>query len=153
LVCLAGPDSVPYPQDGRETFGFGEPNRGEGHFCLGYCVLEPATEIETASEVHGTTVPIGTDMQRADRPVVGCWRALGADLAAVTTASCRCIAHIGSYYGYDASLLHERHFAKVAARCDRIVRLLDGRVAEDIDVSGAANPEGALGRLSRPAAG
>ena len=45
------------------------------------------------------------------------------------------------------------HDTQVAARCDRIVRLLDGRVTEDIDVRGAANPEGALGRLSRPAAG
>jgi hypothetical protein len=37
--------------------------------------------------------------------------ALAADVAAVTTASCRCIAHIGAYYGYDARLLHERQFA------------------------------------------
>jgi hypothetical protein len=46
--------------------------------------------------------------------LIGPWwaaGALGADLAAVTTTSCRCIAHFGAYYGYDAGLLHERHFA------------------------------------------
>jgi putative ABC transport system ATP-binding protein len=41
------------------------------------------------------------------------------------------------------------HDAQVAARCGRVVRLLDGRVADDVDVRAAADPAGALGRLSR----
>lgn len=43
-------------------------------------------------------------------PLVGLG-ALAADVGVVTTGSCRAIAHISSYYGYDAGLLHERKFA------------------------------------------
>jgi putative ABC transport system ATP-binding protein len=41
------------------------------------------------------------------------------------------------------------HDPQVAARCGRVVRLIDGRVADDVDVHAAADPPGALGRLSR----
>jgi putative ABC transport system ATP-binding protein len=41
------------------------------------------------------------------------------------------------------------HDAQVAARCGRVIRLLDGRVTEDVDLRAAADPAGALGRLSR----
>jgi predicted ABC-type transport system involved in lysophospholipase L1 biosynthesis ATPase subunit len=40
------------------------------------------------------------------------------------------------------------HDPQVAARCGRVV-LIDGRVADDVDVEAAADPPGALGRLSR----
>jgi putative ABC transport system ATP-binding protein len=41
------------------------------------------------------------------------------------------------------------HDPQVAARCDRVVRLLDGRVADDVDVRASADAPGALGRLAR----
>jgi putative ABC transport system ATP-binding protein len=41
------------------------------------------------------------------------------------------------------------HDPQVASRCGRVVRLIDGRVADDVDVHAAADPRGALGRLSR----
>ena len=39
--------------------------------------------------------------------------ALAADVTLVTSVSCRAVAHFGACYGYDASLLHERHYALV----------------------------------------
>ena len=42
------------------------------------------------------------------------------------------------------------HDPQVAARCGRVVRLIDGRVADDVDVRAAADPSGALARLARP---
>ena len=42
------------------------------------------------------------------------------------------------------------HDVQVAARCDRVVRLVDGRVAEDTDVRGAADVGATLRRLGRP---
>jgi putative ABC transport system ATP-binding protein len=44
------------------------------------------------------------------------------------------------------------HDSQVAARCDRVVRLLDGRVTDDVDVRAEADVEATLGRLGRPAA-
>jgi putative ABC transport system ATP-binding protein len=43
------------------------------------------------------------------------------------------------------------HDAQVAARCERVVRLLDGRVVEDVDVAGAADLAATAGRLARSA--
>jgi putative ABC transport system ATP-binding protein len=41
------------------------------------------------------------------------------------------------------------HDTGMAARCDRMVRLVDGRVAEHLDLRAAADPAATLGRLSR----
>jgi putative ABC transport system ATP-binding protein len=43
------------------------------------------------------------------------------------------------------------HDSQVAARCDRAVRLLDGRVADDVEMREAADLEATLGRLGRTA--
>jgi putative ABC transport system ATP-binding protein len=43
------------------------------------------------------------------------------------------------------------HDSQVAARCDRVVRLIDGRIADDIDVSGAVDVDATRGRLGRAA--
>jgi putative ABC transport system ATP-binding protein len=51
------------------------------------------------------------------------------------------------------TVLLATHDSQVAARCDRIVRLLDGRVADDIAVREQADVEGARGRLGRVAPG
>jgi putative ABC transport system ATP-binding protein len=45
------------------------------------------------------------------------------------------------------------HDGRVAARCDRVVRLLDGRVTDDVDVRAAVDVEATLGRLGRAAPG
>jgi putative ABC transport system ATP-binding protein len=49
------------------------------------------------------------------------------------------------------SLIVATHDASVASRCDRVVRLVDGRLRDDIDVGSAADPKGTLTRLSRSA--
>jgi putative ABC transport system ATP-binding protein len=51
------------------------------------------------------------------------------------------------------TVLLATHDSQVAARCDRIVRLLDGRVSEDVDVLAAADLQATLGRLGRSAPG
>jgi putative ABC transport system ATP-binding protein len=43
------------------------------------------------------------------------------------------------------------HDPTIAARCDRIIRLIDGRLVEDVDVVAAVDREATLARLGRPA--
>jgi putative ABC transport system ATP-binding protein len=54
---------------------------------------------------------------------------------------------------HGVTVLIATHNSQVAARCDRVVRLFDGRIADDIEVRTGADFEGALGRLERPSAG
>jgi putative ABC transport system ATP-binding protein len=49
------------------------------------------------------------------------------------------------------TILLATHDSQVAARCDRIVRLLDGRVADDVEVRAEADLDATLGRLGRTA--
>ena len=49
------------------------------------------------------------------------------------------------------TILLATHDSQVAARCDRVVRLLDGRVSEDVDVRADADLEATRGRLRRAA--
>ena len=44
------------------------------------------------------------------------------------------------------------HDSQVAARCDRVVRLRDGRVAEDVDVRAAADVDATIGTARAPGA-
>jgi putative ABC transport system ATP-binding protein len=43
------------------------------------------------------------------------------------------------------------HDVGVASRCDRVIRIVDGRLSDDIDVQAAADPASTLARLSRAA--
>ena len=45
------------------------------------------------------------------------------------------------------------HDSQVAARCDRVVRLLDGRIHDDVDLTAAADLEATMGRLGRAGPG
>jgi putative ABC transport system ATP-binding protein len=53
----------------------------------------------------------------------------------------------------DMTILLATHDSQVAARCDRVVRLLDGRVADDVDVRAAADVGATVRRLGRTAPG
>jgi putative ABC transport system ATP-binding protein len=52
---------------------------------------------------------------------------------------------------YGVTVVLATHDSQVAARCDRVVRLLDGRVTDDVDVSAAMDVGATLGRLGRHA--
>jgi putative ABC transport system ATP-binding protein len=49
------------------------------------------------------------------------------------------------------TLLVATHDVSVASRCDRVIRIVDGRVRDDIDVQAATDPQSTLARLSRVA--
>jgi putative ABC transport system ATP-binding protein len=49
------------------------------------------------------------------------------------------------------TLLVATHDVGVASRCDRVIRIVDGQVRDDIDVQAAADPQATLARLSRAA--
>ena len=51
------------------------------------------------------------------------------------------------------TVLLATHDSQVAARCDRVVRLLDGRVTDDVDVRAAVDVEATVRRLGRTAPG
>jgi putative ABC transport system ATP-binding protein len=53
----------------------------------------------------------------------------------------------------DMTIVLATHDSQVAARCDRVVRLLDGRVTDDVDVRAAADVGATLRRLGRTAPG
>jgi putative ABC transport system ATP-binding protein len=52
---------------------------------------------------------------------------------------------------HGTTIMLATHDSQVAARCDRVVRLRDGRVVDDVDVRDAADVEATMGRLARPA--
>jgi putative ABC transport system ATP-binding protein len=52
---------------------------------------------------------------------------------------------------YGVTVVLATHDSQVAARCDRVVRLLDGRVTDDVDVRAAVDVGATLGRLGRHA--
>ena len=45
------------------------------------------------------------------------------------------------------------HDAVVASRCDRIVRLLDGRIVDEVEVGPGAEPSAVLDRITRVESG
>jgi putative ABC transport system ATP-binding protein len=47
------------------------------------------------------------------------------------------------------TLVIATHDVGIASRCDRVIRIVDGRVSDDIDVRAAADPQSTLARLSR----
>jgi putative ABC transport system ATP-binding protein len=49
------------------------------------------------------------------------------------------------------TLLTATHDAGVASRCDRVIRIVDGQLRDDIDVLAAADPQATIARLSRAA--
>jgi putative ABC transport system ATP-binding protein len=52
---------------------------------------------------------------------------------------------------YGVTVVLATHDSQVAARCDRVVRLVDGRVADDVDVRASVDVGATLGRLGRHA--
>jgi putative ABC transport system ATP-binding protein len=52
---------------------------------------------------------------------------------------------------YGMTVVLATHDSQVAAPCHRVIRLLDGRVDDDVDVRAAADPDATLGRLGRTA--
>jgi putative ABC transport system ATP-binding protein len=56
---------------------------------------------------------------------------------------------IGLRDEYGVTVVLATHDSRVAARCDRVVRLVDGRVADDVDVAAAVDVEGTASRLGR----
>ena len=48
------------------------------------------------------------------------------------------------------TLVVATHDVAVASCCDRVVRIVDGRVRDQIDVLAATDLEGTLARLARP---
>jgi putative ABC transport system ATP-binding protein len=49
------------------------------------------------------------------------------------------------------TLVVATHDVGVASRCDRVIRIVDGHLRDDIDVRSAVNPQATLARLSRAA--
>ena len=47
------------------------------------------------------------------------------------------------------TILLATHEQRVAARCDRMVRLIDGRVAEDLDLTAGEDPADTYERAAR----
>jgi putative ABC transport system ATP-binding protein len=47
------------------------------------------------------------------------------------------------------TLMVATHDAMIASRCDRIIRLLDGRIVDDIDVPPASDEQEVLARIGR----
>jgi putative ABC transport system ATP-binding protein len=52
---------------------------------------------------------------------------------------------------HDMTIVLATHDSQVAARCDRVVRLLDGRIADDVDLRASADLDATAGRLGRTA--
>jgi putative ABC transport system ATP-binding protein len=53
----------------------------------------------------------------------------------------------------DMTVVLATHDSHVAARCDRVVRLLDGRITDDVDIRAAVDVDATLRRLGRTAPG
>jgi putative ABC transport system ATP-binding protein len=53
----------------------------------------------------------------------------------------------------DMTIVLATHDSQVAARCDRVVRLLDGRITDDVDVRAAVDVDATVRRLGRTAPG
>jgi putative ABC transport system ATP-binding protein len=50
---------------------------------------------------------------------------------------------------YSMTIIMATHNPQVAARCDRLIRLRDGRVAEDMSICGSDSPDKTLRRISQ----
>jgi putative ABC transport system ATP-binding protein len=53
----------------------------------------------------------------------------------------------------DMTIVLATHDSQVAARCDRVVRMLDGRITDDVDVRAAVDVDATVRRLGRTAPG
>jgi putative ABC transport system ATP-binding protein len=53
--------------------------------------------------------------------------------------------------GLGTTLLLATHDLALAACCDRMLRLRDGRIVEDVEPRAAARPQATAARLARPA--
>ena len=56
---------------------------------------------------------------------------------------------LGEVYRLGTTVLIATHDPLIAARCDTVIRILDGRIIDQVDVTPAEDPQALLERITR----